>query len=215
MMKNHVDQDREKIGLDRILFFSDAIIAIAMTLMALEIQLPESVAVEHLRQALTETLPTLQNYMLSFLVVAIYWVEHHRMFKYITGYDGRLVWLNLLFLAMIVLVPAATDLVDRFGDQDPLAVVIYAACLAATGFAVALIWWYATRRHRLVDADLDPSLIRLVTWSRLMAPIVFLLSIPIAFLDPDAAMYTWITIFPLSFVPNLLYRHEGVDAGEP
>jgi len=207
-------QEANKIGLDRIIFFSDAIIAIAMTLMALEIQVPDTVAVEQLRQGLLDMLPTLQNYMLSFLVVAIYWVEHHRMFKYVRRYDGGLVWLNLLFLALIVLVPFPTDLVDRFGDRDSLVVVIYAVCLALTGLALVVIWRYVTHRHRLVDADLDPALIKMVSWTRLVAPAVFLLSVPIALLNPVAAMYSWTAIFPLSFLPGFLSRSSTPDDGE-
>jgi uncharacterized membrane protein len=206
--------EADKTGLDRLISFSDAIIAFAMTLMAMEIAIPDTVTVEQLHQSLLDMLPTLQNYMLSFVVVAVYWVQHHRTFKYIRRYDGGLMWLNLLFLALIVLVPFPTDLVDRFGDEDSLVSMIYASSLALTGLALVVIWCYATHNHRLVDADLDPALIRMVTRSRLVAPVVFLLSIPVAWLNPVIAMYMWIAVFPLAFVPSFLTRQRTSDGIE-
>ncbi len=197
--------EAQKMGLDRIIFFSDAVIAIAMTLMALEIHVPETVDAQHLHQALIDLLPTVQTYLLSFLVTALYWIEHHRMFRYVRRYDGGLIWLNLLFLILIVLVPFPTDLVDRFGDHDPLVVTLYAALLTLTGLSVALMWWYATHRRRLVDPDLDPALVRHILLVRLSVPAVFLITIPIAWLSPVVAEYCWMAVFPLTLAWHLLW----------
>ncbi len=193
--------EAEKVGLDRIIFFSDAVIAIAMTLMALEIQVPETVDVVDLVPALYDVVPTLIAYAVSFLVVAIYWIEHHRMFRYIRRYDAGLIWINFLFLILIVLVPFPTDLLDRY-TEETLTVVLYAVQVSLIGLVVALLWWYASRNHRLVDADLDENFIRKGVIIRVSMPLVFILSIPIAMVNPTMAIYSWVAVFPVIFGLN-------------
>jgi uncharacterized membrane protein len=141
--------------------------------------------------------PTLTSYALSFLVVGIYWIEHHRMFRVIRRYDTGLLWLNLLFLFMIVLIPFPTDLIDRFEGQQT-AVILYAGVLAVTGLVVAGLWRHATYKHRLVDEDLSPETIRKGLWIRLAIPAAFLISIPVAFVNPWAAMFVWPACFVLA-----------------
>ena len=90
--------------LDRIVFFSDAVFAIAITILVLDIRVPDipegRVAAELPAQILTLG-PKYLSYVISFLVLAVYWQAHHRVSKHIRGYDGTLVWLNFLFLMAV------------------------------------------------------------------------------------------------------------------
>ena len=185
-----------RLGLDRIISFSDAVIAVAITLMVVQVQMPESVAADQLPQALRQLIPTFTSYVFSFYIVAVYWIEHHRMFKYIKRYDDGLIWLNLLLLMLIAVVPFATNLLDTYPGEQ-IVVFMYAALIAAVGLLTAGMWWYATHRHRLVSKDLCPLVVRRGIVVRLVAPVVFIVSIAIAIFSPPAAMYSWFAIIPL------------------
>jgi uncharacterized membrane protein len=98
---------RPKAGreLDRIVNFSDAIFAIAITILVLDIRLPDNLSPTELPVQVLGLGPKYLSYLISFLVLAVYWQAHHRVFKPITGYDGTLVWLNILFLMAVAFLP--------------------------------------------------------------------------------------------------------------
>jgi uncharacterized membrane protein len=185
-------------GLDRMIALSDGVVGVAITLMALEIAIPDGTSAAQLPDALGDQITTFLSYVLSFVLVALYWLEHNRIFKRIRRNDNGLVWLNLVFLFLIVLVPFATNLIDRFGDQS-VAAVLYAVLMMLLGLSTAAMWRYATHEHRLVDADMPDDLIRWGATLRLIPPAVFLASIPVIFIDPDIGTYMWFALFPLMF----------------
>lgn len=164
--------------------------------MVLDIRVPEGLSPSEVPQALLVLWPKYLSYVISFIVIAIYWVEHHRMFKYIKRYDGRLMWLNLLFLMFMALIPFSTDLLAEYGNQ-PVAVLIYAGLGVAVGLSKAGVWWYATHHRRLVDETLSPETVQLSEAVGLVAPLVFLVSMGIALVSPSWATWSWITIGPL------------------
>lgn len=91
--------------------FSDGVFAVAITLLVLTLEVPQiadSVVTSELWPKLLELWPKLLSYVLSFLLVGIYWVAHHNTFHYITGTDRTLLWLNLLLLLCIVFIPFPT-----------------------------------------------------------------------------------------------------------
>jgi uncharacterized membrane protein len=137
---------------ERIVFFSDAVFAIAITLLALEIKPPETApaagAWQHLL-SLLDLWPKMLSFVISFLVIGALWTAHHRIFSFIQRYDRRLIWLNLLFLLCIAFMPVPTALLGNTGD-DLVSVCVYAGVLAMTGVAQWAIWHHATWRRRLV-----------------------------------------------------------------
>lgn len=206
MKENQQAEGTEEVALDRIVFFSDAIIAVAITLMVLDIRVPDGLSPQELPAALLALWPKYYSYGLSFIVIAIYWVEHHRMFKYIKRYDGRLMWLNLLFLMFVVLIPFGTDLVGEYGDELA-AVMVYAGICAAVGLTKVAVWRYATHNRRLVDESLSSESIELSTVVGLVGPAVFLVSMGIALLSTTWATWSWIAIGPLIWLAHPLVRH--------
>lgn len=191
-------------AMDRMVFFSDAVFAIAITLLVLPLadaRLPEA----GLTSALVALWPKVFAFVLSFLVIGNYWIAHHNSFDVIVALDGRLLQLNLLFLLCIAFLPFPTAVLGEHGANKP-AVVLYASAIVLTGLAKTGTWWYATRHHRLVDPRLDPRFIRSVTWNSLVAPAVFLPSIPVAFVSEQAAEYLWILAFPLGSLMHWLFR---------
>lgn len=201
---------------DRIVFFSDAVFAIALTLLVLDVRLPADLPRDDLLAAVLGLWPELLGYTLSFVIIAINWVSHHRKFRVILRYDTRLIWINLLFLFFVALVPFPTSVLSEHAPQ-PAAVVLYAASVSVLGLAATLLWWYA-RHAGLMSGVVDRGLFAYSVANTLVAPAVFLLSIPIALLaDPVWAMWFWALIYPLSLVVARIWgRHPAEpDADEP
>jgi uncharacterized membrane protein len=145
---------------DRILFFSDAIFAIAITLLIVDLRVPDVAHVESGRQ-LRETLPQIGGFAISFAVIGLFWMAHHALFRHIKGLDRRLVLLNLLFLGSIAFLPYPTALLSAAADQVP-ATVFYAVSIAAAGLAEAAVWLYAIRIRELALPGVPRSVRRWV-----------------------------------------------------
>jgi uncharacterized membrane protein len=176
--------------IDRLVFFSDAVFAFAMTLLVQRILVPSGPDFTH--QVLAQW-PKYLSYLLSFLVVALYWLRHHRIFRHITRWDEGLIRLNLLLLFFIAFMPFSSAMIGQRGGYR-ISIVFYATTLGFAGLANLLIWLYATHDHRLVAADLDPGLIRRQALRTAVPPLVFFLSIPLSFVSTDAAYYSWLLI---------------------
>jgi hypothetical protein len=136
-----------EIEYDRILFFSDAVFAIAITLLIVDLRVPDVAQLQSGRQ-LRHAIPQIGGFAYSFAAIGLFWLAHHGLFRHIKGLDRPLVLLNLLFLGTIAFVPYPTALLSAAGDQVP-ATVFYAASLAAVGLAEAAVWLYAIRIREL------------------------------------------------------------------
>jgi uncharacterized membrane protein len=185
----------DSLGLERLIFFSDAVFAIAITLLALDIRLPaETTALTNseLLDRLLALGPQYRSYAISFLVIGSFWISHHSKFRFIKRYDGRLLLLNLLLLLVIAFIPFPTAVLSEYGNRT--ATIFYALTIIVAGLLSAIMWWYAVSNHRLVDDDLADTQRRQGFWRSLLAPAIFLISIGIAFFDDDLAKYSWLLI---------------------
>jgi uncharacterized membrane protein len=199
MATSEARTDDPGLSLDRLTAFTDGVFAIAITLLVLEIplpHLPNGAPAHELATKLGDLWPHALSYVISFVVIGIYWVVHHRMFRFIRRADTMLLRLNLLFLLFIAVMPLPTALIGEYGNYQ-IAVVLYAATLACTGFAGTALWWYSTWNRRLVDPDLPRLTIMQFRFGGLVVPIVFLLSIPLTFLGQGYAQYSWAALFVL------------------
>lgn len=177
---------------DRVLFFSDAIFAIAITLLVLEIRVPGYD--NNPGGEISHALPHIFSFGISFVVIGLFWMGHHSLSRYIAAFDRGLIGINLLFLGLIAFLPYPTGLLS--GTKSGLAwpaTVFYAGCIAAAGLAELAIWRYAIGKDLLTPAA-TPALRREVTIRLLIAPAVFLLSIPVAFYSTNLATYCWLAI---------------------
>lgn len=199
-------------GTDRMQFFSDAVFAIALTLLVLDLRLPDT-ATADLLSALLDLWPQYFAFALSFVIIALNWISHHAKYRVIVRYDGRLLRLNFVLLFLIALVPFPTSVLSEYAPETP-AVVFYAATVAALSIVQLLTWTYAVRAG-LTTKDVDAALFRYMVLNILPAPIVFLLSIPLAFLDPGIAMYSWFAIIPLTWLAAWLSRRSGASRRSP
>jgi uncharacterized membrane protein len=187
--------EQDRFGMERLLFFSDAVFAIAITLLALEIRLPaseEHLTNEELLQNILSIWPSYLGYILSFLVIGLFWMGHHRKFRLIRQYDPGLLRLNLLLLLGVAFTPFPSALLSEYGNRT--ATIFYALTMTIIGLLHAVVWIYAARNHRLIDSSFSPQQIRDETLRALITPGIFLLSIGLAFLDPFAtvAKLSWL-----------------------
>lgn len=201
-VRTSVRQGKSPSGLERLIFFSDAVFAIAITLLVLPLT-DAHLDDEHLTSALLGLWPELLSFALSFMVVGTYWIAHHRMFNHIIRLDTPLLWINLGFLACIAFLPFPTAVLGRHGDTAA-AVVLYAAAMSVTGFTSAGLWLYASLRHRLIDPGMDPRSVRHLTLRAFVAPIAFLPSILVAFVSPPVAWALWLVAYPITVVVRRL-----------
>ena len=141
---------------------TDGVFAIALTLLAIELRLPE--AAEHesrlvLLGRLLALWPRLLAFAQSFAILALYWSLHHRLCRHIRRADGPLVWLHLALLLTVSFQPFPTAVVGGH-FLDPVAAGLYGGSLLLTNVCLWAIWRYATADHRLVAPDLSPRLVR-------------------------------------------------------
>jgi uncharacterized membrane protein len=195
--------EKEKgYGLSRLINFSDAVIAIAITLLVLEIRLPEltrGLDGPTITGEILSLWPKYLGYLVSFWVIGLYWMAHHRIFRLIDSYDRRLLTLNLAFLCTVAFMPFPTSVLFDYAGVF-IVVLLYAGTLTLTGLSLVAIWLYATKEHRLVDPQLDERMIHNQTQSLLVGPGVFLLSIIVAIFNPDLGMYVWLLQIPAYFL---------------
>ena len=198
--------------LERTVYFSDAVFAIAITLLVLNIRLPAA-SDEQLRDKLPSLVlglwPQFLSFIISFLVIGTFWMSHHRVFHYIKRYDGRLLWLNLLFLMNVVFLPFPTSVLSEGGAIQQFSAAFYAGSVAVAGLLGTCIWWYATRSRRLVDDDIDPRLMSLFLLRSVVTPLILGLSIGVSFIDVEAAEYSWALVVLVRWLlPYVLFRSD-------
>ncbi|HXY91953.1 MAG TPA: TMEM175 family protein [Acidimicrobiia bacterium] len=195
--------------LNRVTSFSDAVFAIAMTVLALSLGIPSHLRNDRVGAALSDSLPSLYAYFLSFVVIALFWLAHHRLFRRIVRIDPRMMLINLAMLSFVALLPFPTEVLGNYGDSSA-AVIFYASTLVALGSLSTLLAVYADRAHLLAPGT-PADFARLAALRGLSVPVVFAVSIPIAVFDPHAAELSWIAIVFVRF--GLRRRYGSVYAG--
>lgn len=199
------------IDRDRIISFSDAVFAFAATLLVLKIDLPQLTPGEinssRLSLELINLWPSYLANIVSFLVIAYYWLNHHAIFSLVKKFDMTFVWLNLIFLIFVSFIPFPVDLLGDFPNSD-IIIGFYCFSLALVGFMLAIIWLYALHK-KLTDRNLTQKHIHYYTARFLLAPFVFAISIPVSFIDPLLSKICWVFV-----IIGILILNKVFDAGK-
>lgn len=197
-------------GVERIAFFSDAVFAIALTLLVLDIRLPEGLADADVGAAIVQLWPQFFAYGLTFIVLGLNWVSHHRKYRVIERFDTRFVWLNLAYLAFVALAPFPTSVISEY--VTAASVTLYAVQVAMLGILQAIIWWYS-QKQGLLAASVDEGLYRYQLAGTLVTPVVFLATIPIAvFIGPAVAVWSWLSLVAIGpLVDGIMRRRVDRD----
>ena len=198
------------IKLEHVISFSDAVFAFAITFMALSVDIPDlptDLTQSELLDRLYDLYPQFESYIISFAVIAIFWVSYHQVFNHIKGSHITMVYLNLLFLLLITLLSLSTSLVINYGNYH-VPYVIYSLIVILTSSLLTLIWWHATKDKLLIDKKLHPLYIKGVMLTLLSIPLVFTVSIFISFINLDIAEIFWLVMVPINIIIKQKYKHS-------
>ncbi|HEX7245372.1 MAG TPA: TMEM175 family protein [Solirubrobacterales bacterium] len=197
-------REENEVEFSRIVAFSDGVFAIAITLLVLQLTVPRHASNAELWQALWEERQDVFAYAISFAVVGRFWLVHHRFFGEVVRFDSRLIALNLFYLAWIVLMPFSSEVLGDHGGTEA-AVVLYAANLVGVILVGSILFSYA---HRSGLTRTPPEEVRENQRRSLTIAAFFLVSIPIAFLDPTLAPYCWLALFVSGTAGRLARRRR-------
>jgi uncharacterized membrane protein len=199
--KNPEDRGYRKIvPLARVQLLTDALFALSMMIILLQVDYPDPEVVvtnAQISAFLDAQLPAVEIYAITFILIAIYWVKHMEQFGYIREIDYRLLWLQLGFLLFLVLLPV----MNAYAVLYPLnrAVFInYCAVLVGMGIFSAASWRYASKGERLLNANADPGVVHDFWIDALIEPGTAAAAIAIAFWSVEAGQAALLVI-PVTF----------------
>lgn len=197
-----------RVRLDHVISFSDAIFAFSITFMALSIQIPKlssNLTQLELINKILHLRPQFEIYAISFLIIGVYWISYHLIFNYIRASHSVLIWVNLAFLFFITLISFATSL-ETVYPLYHIVFLLYAAIITITGLLLAVIWLHASKDRLLIDKNMNPLHIKVVSLQVIVPPLIFASSIAISFVDIQIAQYFWILIVPAKIIIQRRYR---------
>ncbi len=191
----------------RIEAFSDGVFAIAITLLVIEIGVPH---VEGegttLSRVLAEQWPSYLGYAISFLQIGVIWANHHNRFRFIARSDHLLLFLNIMFLMCVAFIPFPTALLADYllssGAERTTAGAVYAGTLAVTAVFFTLLWLYAAANYRLVNRNLDPSLLRTMTRRYVFGMLAYFVAFALAFVNVVASLILIVVLALLFVLPE-------------
>jgi uncharacterized membrane protein len=167
----------------RVLALTDGVFAIIITLLVLEVHVPELKPGESLNHALQAVRPSLNAFVITFVLAGMYWVGHRDLFALIRRTDRGLVWLNILCLLPLSLLPFSASLLGRY-NQEPRALRIYGLVLILIAAMRTVTWLYATARPQLLWLRLDHRQRRAGLALGALPGLVYLLAILLADVAP-------------------------------
>lgn len=184
---------KKEFQLERLILFSDAVFAIAITLLVIEIKIPElhseyeKITDSALLHALARLIPKFIGFIVSFLLIGLYWTIHHRMFGFVTSYDKKLLVLNLAFLFFIALMPFSNGFYSEYAGgmvRNELLVPLsfYVLNFCGVGFVNYFMWRHISDpKRKLTEPPIDPLTLKLAKLRSLTVPFIFLLMLPVAY----------------------------------
>jgi len=190
---------RKEFQLERLILFSDAVFAIAITLLVIEIKIPEIDSKEltegKLLIALKHLIPKFVGFLISFLLIGQYWAVHHRMFGYVINFNTRLIWLNLLFLLAIALMPFSTGFYSEYAARPVLSpVIFYTFNIALLGLINFLMWRYLSNTRNGLTENLTPQVARYSSLRAITVPVIFIICCIVYTQSPVIASFIPISI---------------------
>lgn len=207
------EENRNALQLERIVFFSDAVFAIAITLLVIEIKVPH---LDHAASgrdfviALVRLIPNFVGYFFSFIVIGAYWVGHHKIYGQIASWNYGLVWRNILFLLAIAFIPFSTAFFSEHAMRR-VPVVFYALVFTVAGILEIVLWRYA-RKAGLTDPAADPKELDHLTWRMAVLPTAGVGAILIGLVVPVFAGFAFALIPVVHWIIGKRFRKEAAVA---
>jgi uncharacterized membrane protein len=167
--------EEDLLDLDRLIFLTDGVLAISLTLLILDLRLPV-VNTRPLEESLQELLPRLAIYLFAFATIANQWAVHHRTFRHVRHGNGNLVLLSLIDLLFITLIPASASIVGGY-PTNRLAAACFAVNSLMLCLSAAAIWWYVAAHSYLLAEGADPRILKGIAYVWLTVGLGFVISL--------------------------------------
>lgn len=192
-------------GSERLEYFSDAIMAIAITLLVIEIKVPD-VAPDKLAHALWHLWPSYIAYALSFCTIGLVWVSHHSLFRRIANVDRPLLLLNLCLIAFVAFLPFSTAVLANYswGESSgaSISVMLYSLNMLLIGLAFLALWVYLYRHIAMFVAGVSAESVRNSIVRSTLVPLAYLVSMGLAFVNTKICYAIWLaTTIYIAFGP--------------
>ena len=203
MLKNSTPRSQPIFGLERISALSDGVIAIAITILVLGIDIPENhdFTEQGLMNFLGKLEPSLIAYTTSFILIAMYWMQQHTIFKVLKGANQYVLWINMLFLFAISLAPFLDKVKTLYGfDAD--VIMLFAAINIFTGIVLFGMWRYIIKHPELLKSPVSEAASKNISMQLLIIPAICLLAIPIGYIAPKIGTH----VFSFVLVLYILIR---------
>jgi uncharacterized membrane protein len=211
--------DVDMPGIDRLLALTDGVVAIALTLLVLQLQVPVTAVLTKdpdsaraLWHALNPDGSELTSYLVSFLVIAQFWMVHHRVLRGMRGHSEGLAWRNFGFLLALTLMPFTSDLIGRYGT-NPLAITFFGVNLVAISLSTQWIYLYAAKHNLIRDMARSARDERTARLRVIFVVSIAGLSIVLAWTAPTLAKFAWLLflVVPLTAerASRLMERSRG------
>ena len=205
-------------GVERLLTLTDGVVAIAITLLVLQLNVPpptnvDSTSASELARQLGNGGDQLISYVISFYVIAQFWLVHHRVFRRIAGQQEGLAWWNFAFLFTITVMPFTSDLLGKY-SANPLAIDIFAFNLLAATLATQLTVVFV-RRNNLLIAGTDEREMRAARLRVAAAVFIIVLSIGLAWVNTGVAKYCWLLLGVAPAAADRWSRRHAPDETSP
>jgi uncharacterized membrane protein len=180
---------------DRLCAVADGVYAIALTLLVLDLKVPvvPGITNPQLTTDLLQQLPNFVAYVIGFLVVAFFWIGHHRLFQSVILCDEWALLLNLAHLLFISLTPYAASLIGHY-EGDRVATIVFSANLGLASWSLIVLGQYVLAREQWRTDDAGGTWVKVPWWSVYAGPGIALVSIAISFVSIDVALLLWLLL---------------------
>ncbi|MEB3218721.1 MAG: TMEM175 family protein [Nostocales cyanobacterium 94392] len=187
---------------------SDTIFALAMALTIFGFDFPEftrSINNSDMNKFLIAQLEPLENYLITFAILAFYWIDHVKQFSYYRKTNEVHLWLYLIYLMCLFLVPYSNALI-MLSSENVMVQVLYSVNIFFIGLFSFLNWSYASYKHRLIDVSLDNSIINYMKVTSLIEPIVALITIIVSLINPSWWDISWLSVVIFYVVVEIFFK---------
>lgn len=201
--KIHLSPEKKRFQLERLILFSDAVFAIAITLLVIDVKVPEfhDHPTDHrLLVAMINLIPKITGFLLSFFLIGLYWTVHHRFFGFVIDYTGGLLWINLLFLLGIVFLPFSTSFYSEYiylGLKIPI--ILYGLNFCFIGVMSYIMHRYVTKASRKMTKGLTDEMASYYAFRALTVPVIFAFIVGVSFFN------TFYAIFIPPLIPLIIH----------
>jgi uncharacterized membrane protein len=189
------DRFRDPVEFSRLLTLSDGVFAIALTLLVLSLEIPPELSSGAFGDALVDISPMLVAFLVSVVLIAIFWFSHHELFAEVARIDHPLMWMGVAYLGLVVLIPFVQRVQGNY-PFEPIVYMMFAGLLALLNLVDLSMHWHVYRR-RLLHVQWSEDRYRTEMKRGQILVAGFIISIPLALVLVNLTILIWVALLPL------------------